>query len=191
MSFNKGYIPWNKGIKCPEISAINNPSCRPEIRLKISNKTKGVKKKISPEVRERVSKLKSERMKKNSYRLGKKHSIETRNKMSSSHPKGELSSNWVKDRTEIISNKNRHWGSYEYTQWRTSVFTRDKFTCRIADINCEGQLQAHHILRWRDYPELRYDINNGITLCHAHHPRKIAEEKRLVSTFVELVSVSK
>ena len=34
-------------------------------------------------------------------------------------------------------------------------------------------------------------INNGITLCHAHHPRVRAEEKRLISKFQKLVSVSK
>lgn len=77
----------------------------------------------------------------------------------------------------------------KYKKWRTSVFARDKFKCKI----CQAKtgLQAHHILRWADYPELRYDINNGITLCPAHHPRKVAEEKRLIPTFRELVSVSK
>jgi hypothetical protein len=79
----------------------------------------------------------------------------------------------------------------EYREWRTAVFERDNWKCRIADINCDGQLQAHHILRWSEYPELRYVINNGITLCVAHHPRKRAEEKRLAPKFFELVSVSK
>ena len=40
-------------------------------------------------------------------------------------------------------------------------------------------------------PKLRYEINNGITLYHAHHLRKRAEEKRLAPIFQELVSVSK
>lgn len=75
-----------------------------------------------------------------------------------------------------------------YKEWRMKVFTRDSFKCKIC--NTKEKLQAHHILRWADYPELRYDINNGITLCVAHHPRKKAEEKRLAPTFVELVSVS-
>lgn len=78
----------------------------------------------------------------------------------------------------------------KYKEWRMLVFTRDKFVCRINNKDCKGQLQAHHILRWADYPELRYDINNGITLCIAHHPRKRAEEKRLTPYFKELVSVS-
>lgn len=78
----------------------------------------------------------------------------------------------------------------QYVEWRTSVFSRDNYKCRIADKNCSGQLEAHHILPWRDFVELRYQINNGITLCHAHHPRKVSEEKRLSPYFQELVSVS-
>ncbi len=49
---------------------------------------------------------------------------------------------------------------------------------------------VHHILGFTAYPELRYEINNGITLCQAHHPLKRAEEKRLAPVFQELVSVS-
>ena len=64
--------------------------------------------------------------------------------------------------------------------------TREK--SRIADINCSGRLEAHHILDWINYPELRYEINNGITLCHAHHPRGRAKEKELSPYFVELVT---
>ena len=78
----------------------------------------------------------------------------------------------------------------KYKEWRTSVFSRDNWKCKIADSNCKGQLQAHHILPWCDYPELRYEINNGITLCQAHHPRKRAEVKRLSPYFQDLVSVS-
>jgi hypothetical protein len=79
----------------------------------------------------------------------------------------------------------------EYKEWRMNVFFRDNFKCRINNQDCKGQLQAHHILRWVDYPELRYEVNNGIALCIAHHPRKRAEEKRLSPYFMELVSVSK
>lgn len=82
-------------------------------------------------------------------------------------------------------------GNFEYKQWRTAVFKRDEFKCKIGKDICSRKLQAHHILNWIDYPELRYDVNNGITLCHAHHPRGRANEKRMVSTFMELLSVSK
>ena len=60
----------------------------------------------------------------------------------------------------------------------------------MQNIDCNGRIEAHHILPWRNFVELRYDVNNGITLCLAHHPRARAEEKRLIPTFQELVSVS-
>lgn len=78
----------------------------------------------------------------------------------------------------------------KYMGWMTQVKDRDGWKCKIANEDCEGRLEAHHILRWQDHPELRYDLNNGITLCHAHHPRRRAEEKRLAPLFRELVSVS-
>ena len=77
----------------------------------------------------------------------------------------------------------------KYKEWRMNVFKRDNFCCKIC--RSKKDLQVHHILRWADFPELRYDINNGIALCRIHHPRKVVEEKRLIPTFVELVSVSK
>ena len=40
-------------------------------------------------------------------------------------------------------------------------------------------------------PELRYQVNNGITLCQAHHPLKRAEEKRLIPFFNGLLPISK
>ena len=96
---------------------------------------------------------------------------------------------WIDDRAKLKKYDNRR--SSAYSDWRTGVFERDNFKCRIADKNCNGVLQAHHILPWRDFVELRYEINNGITLCVAHHPRKRAEEKRLVPYFMGLVPVSK
>lgn len=78
----------------------------------------------------------------------------------------------------------------KYKKWRNDIFARDNWTCRINDKDCVSDIQAHHILPWRDFLELRYNIKNGITLCLAHHPRKRAEEKRLIPVFQDLVSVS-
>lgn len=62
----------------------------------------------------------------------------------------------------------RNRGSSDYTNWRTTVFQRDRFTCQ----NCGkrgGRINAHHIKPWAAYAELRYDVNNGITLCEKCH----------------------
>ncbi len=101
--------------------------------------------------------------------------------------RGEKSPNWKGG----ISRNIHSLKEPQYKNWRNEVFKRDNYKCKISDENCKGQLEAHHILRWADYPELRYNINNGITLCHFHHPRKRKEEKRLSPYFQGLVSVSK
>lgn len=130
--------------------------------------------------------------------LGKKHSPETLRKMSESHKgdkglwfgiKGEGHPRWIKDRTKLAKRQERN--DMAYIEWRKQVWLRDNFKCKIANPDCEGRIEVHHILGWAQFPELRYQLNNGITLCHAHHPRKRAEEKRLSPYFQSLVSVSK
>ncbi len=114
---------------------------------------------------------------------GKSHTEETKLKMRNRKPW-----NYIGDRTQLAKKQERNDSSYK--EWRKQVWLRDNFKCKIANPDCCGRIEAHHILSWSEYPELRYQNNNGITLCHAHHPRKRAEEKRLVPTFQELVSVS-
>lgn len=55
-------------------------------------------------------------------------------------------------------------GRMEYKQWRKSVFERDGYTCQVCK-KVGGELNAHHIKSYAQYPELRYETNNGITLC--------------------------
>jgi hypothetical protein len=121
--------------------------------------------------------------------LGKKQSDEAKRKMSIAH-QGKKAWNWIKDRNSLKIDRQKMYDT-KYKYWMLSVKKRDHWKCRIADKNCKGSLEAHHILGWIEYPELRYKINNGITLCRAHHPKKRAEEKRLSPYFQELVSVSK
>ena len=56
----------------------------------------------------------------------------------------------------------------EYRAWRRTVYGRDRFTCRVCGKPGPG-LHAHHIKAWRDHVEVRYDIDNGITLCERCH----------------------
>lgn len=102
---------------------------------------------------------------------------------------GINNSRWIADRTRLASYKdsNEYRNSPISKEWASEVKNRDGWKCRIANQECEGKVYAHHILTWKDYPELRYEVNNGITLCHAHHPRARAEEVRLAPVFTEIV----
>lgn len=119
---------------------------------------------------------------------GKKLSKESRQKLSDSH-KGEKHWNYKKDRTKLKPRENRRDDMF-YKDWRKFVYKRDEFKCKLHSEDCKGKLEAHHIFSWREYPTLRYIIENGITLCHAHHPRGGSEEKRMIPIFQELLSVS-
>lgn len=63
--------------------------------------------------------------------------------------------------------------SYEYNNWRRSVFKRDDYTCQCCGSkNGNGKyisLEAHHILNWKQNIDDRYDTNNGITFCKDCH----------------------
>lgn len=57
----------------------------------------------------------------------------------------------------------------EYKDWRKQVFKRDNYTCQCCGDNSGGNLEAHHIENFSSHPELRFDTNNGITLCTNCH----------------------
>lgn len=63
----------------------------------------------------------------------------------------------------------------EYRDWRKAVFIRDHFTCQICGAhNYKGRnktvrLISHHLNCFKDFPEERMDIDNGITLCEPCH----------------------
>jgi len=122
----------------------------------------------------------------NKYRLGKKLSEEHKRRIILANT-GLKHWRWIEDRTKLAKKQERN--DVAYQEWRRNVWARDEFKCRIENLDCSGRIVAHHILAWRDYPELRYQVNNGITLCLAHHPRKWTEEKRLVPSFQELIGV--
>ena len=65
--------------------------------------------------------------------------------------------------------------SLEYKLWRRSVFDRDGYTCVwCGDKSAEGKkvvLQADHIKPFAYFPELRFAIDNGRTLCILCHKK--------------------
>lgn len=63
----------------------------------------------------------------------------------------------------ITKETQRGRGCKKYKMWRHMVFERDCFTC----IWCgsKERIEADHIRRWATHPELRYNVDNGRTLC--------------------------
>lgn len=57
----------------------------------------------------------------------------------------------------------------EYKRWRYDVFARDAFTCRHCGDDRGGNLVAHHVKSFASFPDLRLDVDNGLTLCRSCH----------------------
>lgn len=177
---NKGRTPWNKGKSQISVREKTCTQClSPYQRPKDSGNADWLAQRFCS---------KSCKSKGNKHNLGRSWSESHRENVMPRLPRGENHSFWIADRSLLSKKQER--GDSAYREWRLNVWKRDHFLCRIVDVNCSGKIEAHHILGWHEFPELRYKVNNGITLCHAHHPRKKAEEKRLVPVFTELVSVS-
>jgi hypothetical protein len=55
-----------------------------------------------------------------------------------------------------------------YAEWRDKVFARDEYTCQSC-FDIGGDLQAHHLVAYKDEPRIRLKVRNGITLCKECH----------------------
>lgn len=84
-------------------------------------------------------------------------SLECRTKKKSKNHNGNWRGGVTKSRKAAMSTK-------EYKAWRKAVFERDSYTCVYCGIR-GGELNADHIKPWAYFPELRYDVSNGRTLC--------------------------
>ena len=61
--------------------------------------------------------------------------------------------------------------SLEYKLWRRAVYERDNYTCVWCGTKESGKLNADHIKPFCIYPELRFAIDNGRTLCISCHKK--------------------
>lgn len=70
----------------------------------------------------------------------------------------------------------------EYRAWRMAVFCRDNFVCQACGANNgHGKtvyLEADHIKSFTTYPQHRFDIGNGRTLCRSCHRKVSAKQMK-------------
>ena len=63
--------------------------------------------------------------------------------------------------------------------WRNSVYERDNWTCQLCGTSYKDKpnfagLQPMHVFSKENYPQLRYDKNNGVSgcfYCHKNSPQ--------------------
>lgn len=67
--------------------------------------------------------------------------------------------------------------------WNKDIFERDEYSCQLC-FKRGGNLEAHHILRFIDYPEFRDKIWNGICLCQKCHNLTKGKERHYVEMFL-------
>jgi hypothetical protein len=162
-TIKKRYSLMYKGKKRPEFSGKNHPlfGTHPSLKTlkKLSDSHKG--KKLSDITKEKLSK---QRIGVKRPGIGFKISLSKIGK-----PNFKISGknhyNW-KGGVSKIEETIRH--SMEYSEWVRKVFIRDNYICQKYKIR-GGKLTAHHILNFSSNSNLRFDVNNGITLSEKAH----------------------
>ena len=81
--------------------------------------------------------------------------------------RGELNHNY-KGEHSLTKRNSLIRESADFEDWRNKVFIRDDYTCKQCGKR-GGDLHAHHIKPFAKYPELRFNVDNGLTLCVSCH----------------------
>ena len=156
-----------------------------EQKIKISNSKKGIsyvnkgvkRNPLTEEHKQRIA----ESHKKSGFKppsaLGRKQTQETINKrtakvLGQQRPsmRGANNSSW---KGGVTPENQKIRQSLEYKEWRRSVFKRDNYTCVLCGAKSgKGNpvvIHADHIKPFAYYPELRFELSNGRTLCEPCH----------------------
>lgn len=107
--------------------------------------------------------------------FGKHHTKETKMAISEAQiadPKfkrnGDEHWNW---QGGITCENHQARNTQELKNWRRAVYQRDNYTCQSCGVkgSRKHRLNAHHIKPFAKYPELRFEVSNGITRCEDCH----------------------
>lgn len=156
MKFKKGHTPWNKGLKGVYSLWPNGRVISEKQKKKMSKAKEG---KNYPKLSQALKGRKA-------WNEGKKTGFVSK---TPEKTKQKLSKKW-----RGIKNPNWQGGKtiesrvgIKYQKWRIKVLKRDNQTCQ----KCKKRkyLHVHHIGSFIDYPELRFAIDNGVTLCRKCH----------------------
>lgn len=98
---------------------------------------------------------------------GRKHSSTTKEKLRQLNL-----GKWKADRSPL-------WKGGKKNYWRSEVLRRDSFKCQECGNDDIRVLNADHIKSKAVYPELQFDLTNGITLCANCHAIKTLEDTEL------------
>lgn len=87
--------------------------------------------------------------------------------------------------TTDIGTQIRH--SEKYITWRNACGKRDKFKCQFCNASHHKRLVVHHIKTFEKFPNLRFEISNGITLCRGCHI-KLHRQNKGVHDFTKILN---
>lgn len=155
--FKKGNIPWNKGktygVESRLKMSLAHKNMSVETRIKLSKAKLGGK--LPEETKRKMSKA----------HKGKKRSDEHQQKLNETQ-RGEKSHFWKGGITPIHKLIRE---SQKYKLWREAVFKRDNYQCIWGGKEHGSNLHADHIKPFSLFPELRFAVDNGRTLCESCH----------------------
>jgi len=82
----------------------------------------------------------------------------------------------------------RPYQSSQYKAWRRAVCKRDGYCCQFPGCKVySNRIQVHHILKWANYPAVRFEVSNGICLCRRHHKLVTGNEDQYTALFFNIL----
>lgn len=214
-TFKKGQTPWNKGLKGAQVAWNKGKKCPDFSERQLGNKNhrygkpppnKGVS--PSKETREKISaslkgKIPWNKNKKTGmipwnkgtkgvtkgWPKGMKQTKEHIAKLGKirSTKVGPIAANW---RGGITPINQQIRDSIDGTLWKNAVFSRDNYTCQKTGVRGE-KLVAHHIFNFATHKEMRFAIDNGVTLsvdAHRDFHKKYGTRRNTAEQLAEFLT---